>query len=333
MSSTKSLLDFILSLLSDDETKAAFIANPDQVLADAGLSDVCSEDISDAMTYVAEYHPVSNVGNREYNLGNDRGDRDYGDNWEYRHEGGRPHEGWRPDPGLDSHAAAVQQLEYISNNYTYSDSHDTVIDKSVNQSIWNEGKLTQTFNDNSVTATDHSVAAGRDISGDVANGDGNVVGDNAQVGNTSNDYSTHGSFNGNNIADRGGIAGDGNVTDSDHSDVATNGSRVDDSREDIHNTTIKDVGNTYDSDNTTIKDSGNNYHNSNNTYDSESTYDHSGNTYHHEHVAENSFNTVESHNEDSAISSTHQEGLLNLAVSPAVNVPIHDNDILSNIHG
>jgi hypothetical protein len=332
MSSTQSLLDFILSLLSDRDAKAAFIANPDQALADAGLSDVCSEDISDAMTYVAEYHPVSNVGNREYNVGNDRDDRDYGDN--YRHEGGRTHEGWRPDPGLDSHAAVVQQLEYISNNYTYSDSHDTVIDKSVNQSIWNEGKLTQSFTDNSVTATDHSVAAGRDIDGDVANGDGNVVGDGNKVGNTSSDYSTHGSFNGNNIADRGGVAGDGNVTDSDHSDVATNGGRVEDNREDIHNTTIRDVGNTYDSDNTTtVKDSGNSYHNSGNTYDSDNAYDHSGNTYHHEHVAENSFNTVESNNEDSAISSNHQEGLVNLAVSPAVNVPIHDNDILSHIHG
>ena len=92
MSSTKSLLDFILCLMSDDNAKAAFIADPDQALADAGLSDVCSEDISDAMTYVAEYHPVSNVGNREYNLGNHRDDRDYEDNREYRYEGGRPHE-------------------------------------------------------------------------------------------------------------------------------------------------------------------------------------------------------------------------------------------------
>jgi hypothetical protein len=328
MSMTQSLLDFILDLLRDSDAKAAFLADPDRALADAGLSNVCSEDISDAMSYVSEYHPVALVGPREYNLGNTAVVQHAEGHRPEHHEGWHDHDYW-PDP----HAGVIQQLEYITNNYAYTDSHDTVIDKSVNQSIWNEGKLTQTFNDNSVTATDHSVAAGRDISGDVANGDGNVVGDNAQVGNTSNDYSTHGSFNGNNIADRGGIAGDGNVTDSDHSDVATNGSRVDDSREDIHNTTIKDVGNTYDSDNTTIKDSGNNYHNSNNTYDSESTYDHSGNTYHHEHVAENSFNTVESHNEDSAISSTHQEGLLNLAVSPAVNVPIHDNDILSNIHG
>jgi hypothetical protein len=318
MSSTKSLLDFILSLLSDEDAREAFNANPDQALADAGLSDVCSEDISDAMTYVAEYHPVSSVGNREYNLGNDRDDRDYGDNRDYRHEGGRPHEGWRPDPGLDSHAAVVQQLEYISNNYTYSDSHDTVIDKSVNQSIWNEGKLTQTFNDNSVTATDHSVAAGRNINGDVANGDGNVVGDGNKVGNTSNDYSTHGSFNGNNIADRGGVAGDGNVTDSDHSDVATNGSGVDDSREDIHNTTIKDVGNSTDSNNTTLDNVGNHYEPHNTTISDSGNYEPHTN-YHPEHITENSNNTSV---DDSRISNNEQKGLLN----------VNETHVLDDLH-
>jgi hypothetical protein len=86
MSSTKSLLDFILSLLSNDDAKEAFFANPDQALADAGLSDVCSEDVSDAMTYVAEYHPVSTVGNREYNVGNHGDERVYADDQAYRHE-------------------------------------------------------------------------------------------------------------------------------------------------------------------------------------------------------------------------------------------------------
>src|SRR5947209_18369217 len=89
MSSTKSLLDFILSLLNDSDAREAFHANPDQALADAGLSDVCGEDVSDAMTYVAEYHPVSTVGNREYNVGNRGDDRDYGDDRSYQHDGGR----------------------------------------------------------------------------------------------------------------------------------------------------------------------------------------------------------------------------------------------------
>lgn len=321
MSDTKSLLDFILSLLGNDDAKQAFIANPDQVLANAGLSDVCSEDVSDAMTYVAEYHPVSIVGNREYNVGNDRdygNDRNYGDDRGYRYDGGRPHDGWRPDPGLDSHAAAVQQLQYISNNYTYSDSHDTVIDKSVNQSIWNDGKLTQNFTDNSVTATDHSVAAGRDINGDVANGDGNIVGDNAKVGNTSNDYSTHGSFNGNNIADRGGVAGDGNVTDSDHSDVATNGSRVEDNRVDSHDTTVRDVGNTTDSNNTTLDNVGNHYEPHNTTISDSGNYEPHTN-YHPEHITTDSNNTIV---DDSKISDNEQHGLVNL----------NDTHVLDDVH-
>jgi hypothetical protein len=52
-----------------------------------------------------------------------------------------------------------------------------------------------------VTATDHSVAAGHDINGDVANGNGNVVGDNNTVGNTvhSDDHSIKDSFNSTNL--------------------------------------------------------------------------------------------------------------------------------------
>ncbi|HEX8936482.1 MAG TPA: IniB N-terminal domain-containing protein [Pseudonocardiaceae bacterium] len=317
MSSTKSLLDFILSLLNDSDAREAFHANPDQALADAGLSDVCGEDVSDAMTYVAEYHPVSTVGNREYNVGNRGDDRDYGDDRSYQHDGGRHHEGWRPDPGLDSHAAVVQQLEYISNNYTYSDSHDTVIDKSVNQSIWNEGTLNQRFTDNSVTATDHSVAAGRNINGDVANGDGNIVGDNASVGNTSNDYSTHGSFNGNNIADRGGIAGDGNVTDSDHSDVATNGSRLVDNREDSHDTTLNNVGNTTDSNNTELENVGN--HNEPHTTTISDSGNYEPHTNYHPEITEDSNNTSV---DDSRISHNEQNGLLN----------VNETHVLDDLH-
>ncbi len=230
MNMTQSLLDFILNLMRDGDAKAAFVANPDKALADAGLSNVCSEDVSDAMSYVSEYHPVSFVGgDRAYNVGNsefaphtsNRGGDDH-------HEGG-----YRPEHFEGgSHAAAVQQLEYITNNYSYDNSHDTVIDKSVNQEIWNKGDLTQSFNDNSVTATDGSVAAGRNINGDVANGHDNVVGHDNSVGNTDNsqDHSIRDSFHSTNNADNGGIAGghnDGAVTNPTNSNVATNGGKVD----------------------------------------------------------------------------------------------------------
>ena len=282
MNMTQSLMDFILNLMGDDHAKAAFAADPDRALADAGLSSVCSEDVSDAMSYVAEYHPVTFVGERAYHVGDSEvsphasGHRFDG----YRNDGDG---GYRPEHHNDgdSHAAAVRQLDYITNNYSYTDSHDTVIDKSVNQNIWNKGDLSQSFDDHSVTARDGSVAAGRDINGDVATGNDNVVGHDNTVGNTyhSDDHSINDSFNSKNIADHGGIAGtgnDGNVTNPHDSNVATNGSKIDNSihRDDStteinsHNThKVTDIdshNHTVDIDNhphTTVTDSGNDSYN------------------------------------------------------------------------
>jgi hypothetical protein len=328
MSMTQSLLDFILNLLRDSDAKAAFLADPDRALADAGLSNVCSEDISDAMSYVTEYHPVALVGPREYNLGNTAVVQHAEDHRPEYHGGWHDHD-YRPDP----HAAVIQQLEYITNNYAYTDSHDTLVDKSVNQSIWNNGVLAQNFDDHSVTATDHSVAAGRDFDGTAVTGNHNIVGDDNNVGNTrySDDHSIHGSFNdsddhsirnsfnGNNVADHGGLAGDGNVgavTSPNHSTVATTGGDVDASRTDSHETTIRDSFNdSHDRDLHSIAD--NSHHTNINSGNDESFNDNS--------VHDN--NNHESYNDDSAITHTHQEGLINANVSPAVNLPIEHNDV------
>jgi hypothetical protein len=323
MNTTQSLLDFILNLLRDGEAKAAFVANPDRALADAGLSNVCSEDVADAMSYVAEYHPVSFVGNRDYTLGNTTVSQHASSS--YRPEQGYRPESYQPDP----HASAVHQLDYITNNYSYTDSHDTLIDKSVNQNIWNKGTLAQSFDDHSVTATDHSVAAGGDLNGSIANGDDNVVGRNNSVGNTSlrddhsDDHSVRDSFNGNNIADHGGVAGEhntGNVTNPQHSDVATNGSTLDDSTNDSHNTTVRDSFN--DSHDRTSHDT--------TTIDSNNTESHT-NTYNHESLTANSYNhqttNHDSNNEDTAITHTDQHGLINANLSPAVALPIEDNNL------
>jgi hypothetical protein len=324
MNTTQSLLDFILNLLRDGDAKAAFVANPDRALANAGLSDVCSEDVSDAMSYVSEYHPVSHVGDRAYTVGNSNGSAPDS----YRPDSYRP-DSYQPDV----HATAVHQLEYISNNYSYTDSHDTVIDKSVNENIWNNGTLTQRFDDHSVTASDHSVAAGRDINGAIANGDHNVVGDANSVGNTSyrddhsDDHAITGSFNGNNIADHGGIAGTanhGNVTNPHHSNVATNGSALDESKTDSHDTTIRD----------SFNDSHNDESRHSTTIDSHNDESHHSTTtdsHNHQSSNQDSFNhettNHESYNQDSAITNTDQHGLINANVSPAVALPIHDNEL------
>ncbi|MDQ3764297.1 MAG: IniB N-terminal domain-containing protein [Actinomycetota bacterium] len=323
MSMATTLLDFILNLLRDSDAKAAFIADPEKALAEAGLSDVCGEDVADAMSYVADYHPVTYVGSREYHGGHTSGP----------HHGHGGHS-YHPEP----HATAVHQLEYISNNYSYIDDQDTIIDKSVNQSIWNEGTLLQRFDDDSVIATDQSVAAGRDIDGNVANGDDNVVGDGNNVGNSwyRDDHSINDSFNGNNIADRGGVAGtnnDGNAPNAYNSNVATNDSAVDNSTRDSYNTTVRDSFNDshdYES-NTTVRDSFNDSHDHEESYRTTIDKSYNDHSYDDESFNRYSFNrdsnNRESYNEDSAITRTEQDGVLNLNVSPALNVPIHDNEV------
>jgi hypothetical protein len=299
MNVTQSLLDFILNLMRDDGAKAAFVADPERALADAGLSGVCSEDVSDAMSYVAEYHPVTFVGDRAYNVGNSEVSQHASSHWSEGSRGDGDH-GYRPaHHDGDSHAAAVRQLDYITNNYSYTDSHDTVIDKSVNQNIWNKGELSQSFDDHSATATDHSVAAGRNINGDVANGNDNVVGHDNSVGDTihRDDHSITGSFNSTNRADHGGIAGtnnDGNVTNPHDSNVATTGSKIDNSSYS-------------DSSHTDI-----NSHNTKTVTDTDS-HDRTVTIDNHPHTAVTDSHNG-SYNEDSQIDQSHvqQNGLVNI---------------------
>jgi hypothetical protein len=310
MNTTQSLLEFILNLLRDSDAKAAFVADPQKALADAGLGEVCSEDVSDAMSYVAEYHPVTFVGDRENHFENT--------NVSPHATSDRPDHSYEPDHhsyGPDSHASAVRQLEYITNNYSYTDSHDTVIDKSVHQNLWNEGTLDQRFDDHSVTATDHSVAAGHDINGPVANGNDNVVGEGNSVGNATrlDDHSVRDSFTGNNIADHGGVAGHdnaGNATEPYNSNVATNGSGLENSPHNSHDTTTRD----------SFNDSHNN--DSHNQEPHHTTINsHNDDSFNHDLTNHESFN------HDSAITHTDQHGLLNTNLSPAVTIPVHHNEL------
>jgi hypothetical protein len=111
-----------------------------------------------------------------------------------------------PQYGETDLDAAVRQIVYVNNvaNNTYIDDNDvfedndTVIDSSVNQNIMAYGDVTQDFD--TVTATDHSVAAGEEIedsaivNGDVHNGivsgddtyaDGSALGDGNTILNDS----------------------------------------------------------------------------------------------------------------------------------------------------
>ena len=58
MNSVTSLLDFILNLLKDPQTQAEFKANPQQVLADNGLTGVCAADIHETLPLVTDDRSV-----------------------------------------------------------------------------------------------------------------------------------------------------------------------------------------------------------------------------------------------------------------------------------
>src|SRR4051812_1496941 len=54
MASISALIDFLMSLMSDEDTKRAFAGNPDQTLADKGLRDVSAQDVKDARLIMAD---------------------------------------------------------------------------------------------------------------------------------------------------------------------------------------------------------------------------------------------------------------------------------------
>lgn len=58
MTSISALIDFLMSLMSDEDTKRAFAGNPDQTLADKGLRDVSAQDVKDARLIMADQGAV-----------------------------------------------------------------------------------------------------------------------------------------------------------------------------------------------------------------------------------------------------------------------------------
>ena len=76
-----SLLEFIMNLLRDPRAAAEFQADPETALAEAGLGDVCSDDVDAIMPVILDYAPVdaSSSFDREYNTGGNHSGGDTGD--------------------------------------------------------------------------------------------------------------------------------------------------------------------------------------------------------------------------------------------------------------
>ena len=161
---TQSLLDFILCLLRDSGAREEFAQHPQASLEEAGFGDLCGSDVAEALPLVIDNSRVS--FDRHYDTGSSIVSISS-----------------PPPPPMAMHGesdlhAVIRQIEYVTSNYVYNDSHDTVLDNSVNQNIWADGDVFQSFDNDPVIASGAgAVAAGDDVSGTITTGDHNVVGD------------------------------------------------------------------------------------------------------------------------------------------------------------
>jgi hypothetical protein len=189
------LLEFLRSLIFDDEARQEFAENPDQALADAGLEHLSAEDVKDALELMQDDSQDADFS-REYNTGGNEINIAAPAPVEHHDDGG-------------SESAVEYINKYITNNYV--DDRDTTVDNSINQQIdTGGGDFDQNIDiDSTVASGDGAVAAGDDIEDStIATGDGNTIGD----GNVTGDDNTVGDGNTDVNVDGGGsaIVGDGN---------------------------------------------------------------------------------------------------------------------------
>jgi hypothetical protein len=186
MTTSTSLIDFLLNLLRDPEAREAFLEDGDAYLASCGIDHLSSADLHDAILLLQDNQEAS--FDREYNTGGNSI---------------TVHTPPPPPANHDDHSDAVQYLNnYITNNYVYD--NDTIIDNSLNQVIDNRGGVfDQDIDiDNTIATGDGAVAVGGDVEdSEIVTGDGNVVGDDNVTGD------------GNVVGDGNqAVIGDGNTT-------------------------------------------------------------------------------------------------------------------------
>src|SRR6476646_3602425 len=154
------LLDYILDLFRDESHAQAFVANPDQALADAGLSTVSS----------AQLQSVAATAVPSLALGGS------GDGVAYLQQAVANYYGFQPQPD------AAPQADLASNNSFMSPTTNISDDHSVSFGM---GDIT--LGDKTTAQGDGAVAVGGSTHGDIVSGDGAVLGN----GNTVNNGDIH----------------------------------------------------------------------------------------------------------------------------------------------
>ena len=111
MASISALIDFLMNLMSDEDTKRSFAGNPEQTMADKGLRDVSAQDVRDARLIMADQ-------------GSCRPRPDGGSQANGYHDGGLAAGGG---------SSAVREILHTTNTFEIDQSRHT----DVNQNIFN----------------------------------------------------------------------------------------------------------------------------------------------------------------------------------------------------
>ncbi|MGA8047774.1 MAG: IniB N-terminal domain-containing protein [Dermatophilaceae bacterium] len=170
------LIEFILSLLGDPDAAAAFAEDPEGSFEAAGLGDICAADVRSVAPVVIDRPEVISVSPPDVTV----------------HTPPtiivRPH----PYPEEPKHEL-IREIANIVNNFSV-DNRATILDQSVNQSIWAEGDVTQLFDQDAVVAAgDDSLAGGENV--DVDNSTTDIEAGDISIGNTDTDVEIEDSFN------------------------------------------------------------------------------------------------------------------------------------------
>jgi hypothetical protein len=166
-----SLLDWILGLLRDPDSRAAFQDDPHRYAAEYGFQDLSAADVHDALWLIADNASAS-----------------------YDHKFSEVNDVHYPPPHRyqDGQDAAHYLNHYITNNYEIANEHHTQSDGSVRERVdTHGGDLHQVIDNDPVTTSGHgAVAAGGNLwDATVTSGHGDVVGY-ANEADTGDDGST-----------------------------------------------------------------------------------------------------------------------------------------------
>ncbi len=169
------LIEFILGLLGDPEAAAEFAEDPEGAFEAAGLGDICAADVRSVAPVVIDRPEVISVSAPDVTVNTP------------------PTIVVRPPHPEEPKHELIREIANIVNNFSF-DNRATILDQSVNQSIWAEGDVTQLFDQDAVVAAgDESVAGGENV--DIDNSTTDIEAGDISIGNTDTDVEIEDSFN------------------------------------------------------------------------------------------------------------------------------------------